>query len=163
MAKGKLDNERIITVNLRNGFMDSPLHKRGKAAIHYLKSFFEKNLKEVSKIKISESLNHEMLVKGPKKPLHKIKVKIRMDDDVAVLMLPDETEETKKKKKIRAKPIGNKSKLQQMLASKIPIKSEESEPKPKKPNENQEKPETHEKEAAIDVKKASETKNETEK
>ena len=111
------DKERLYTVNLRNGFRDVSGPNRGRAAIKYLRAYFEKNIKDASEIKISNGVNHLVLKSGIKDPAHKIKVKVTMDGETAKVMLPDE-KEAKKKKIRKAKPQGTKSKLQEMLAAK---------------------------------------------
>ncbi len=118
MAKADTsDKERLYIVNLRNGFKNVSGPKRGKTAIKYLRTYFEKTLSDASEIKISQGVSHAVLKSGVKNPAHKIKVKVKMDGETAKVMLPDE-KEPKKKKIRRVKQESTKSKLQEMLAAK---------------------------------------------
>ncbi|NOX71086.1 MAG: hypothetical protein GXO64_00080 [Candidatus Micrarchaeota archaeon] len=140
MVKEKAsENEKLYIINLRNGFKDSPITKRGNAAMRYLRSFIEKNVKGVSEVKISKGVNEKILKNGPKNPLHKIKVKTHLEGDAIKVMLPDEKEKKKKKRRV-VKPQDTKTKLQEMLAAKKPVAQEHTNEKKK-----EEKPKATEK------------------
>ncbi|MBN2101339.1 MAG: 60S ribosomal protein L31 [Candidatus Aenigmarchaeota archaeon] len=150
MAKTDVsDKERMYIVNLRNGFRDVSGPKRGRAAMRYLRAYFEKNLGDVSEVKVSQGVNHYVLKKGVKNPAHKIKVKVMIDDETAKIMLPDE-KEAKKKKIRKIKKQDTKSKLQEMLASKTAAPQKAAEEKKESPKKSAE--ENFEEQVQVDKK-----------
>ncbi len=164
MAKADTSaQERLHIINLRNSFRNSSGSNRGKDAIRYLRSYFEKTLKgEGVNISISQGVNQEVLKSGVKHPAHKIKVKVIVEEDTAKVMLPEE-KEPKKKKIRKLKPQGTKSKLQEMLAAKTAAQPAEA-PKEKKaePAVKEEKKKTSEEkfEEHVQVDKEPKVKNE---
>lgn len=146
MAKESFSGkERLYIVNLRKGFIDSPLPKKGRVAMRYLRKYFLKHLK-AEKVNISGQVNNKILERGPRMPLNRIKVKVLMEGDLAKIMLPDEKEAVIKKKVRRAKPMDTKTKLQEMLASrgvqpsaKEPVAEKKEAPKEEKEKSAEEK------------------------
>ena len=86
--------EREYIVPLREEWLKAPRYKRGKKALKTLKSFIAKHMKvydrDLDKIKVDIILNNEVLFRGVKKPLGKVKVKaIKYDDGIVVVKLVD--------------------------------------------------------------------------
>lgn len=84
--------EREYIVPLREEWLKAPRYKRGKKALKTLKSFIAKHMKvydrDLDKIKVDIILNNEVLFRGVKKPLGKVKVKaIKYDDGIVVVKL----------------------------------------------------------------------------
>lgn len=165
------DKERLYVVNLRNGFKTAPLTKRGRVAMKYLRDYFAKTLKDTENISISKGVNESMLRAGPKKPLNKIKVRVKVDGETATIMLPDEKAPKKKKIVRKTKPVDTKTKLQEMLAAKsaqmpatqAPKEKEDAATKPEPAKDaKKEKPasESFEEQVAVDKKPASGPKKE---
>lgn len=73
--------EREYTVPMRRKFLNTPQYKRTPKAIKALKEFIAKHMKVVDrdtrKVKLDRYLNEEMWFKGIRKPLAKIKVKVK--------------------------------------------------------------------------------------
>ncbi|MEK6914328.1 MAG: hypothetical protein AABW83_01635 [Nanoarchaeota archaeon] len=86
-SQPKLILEREYLVPLRKEWLKVPIYKRSKKAIKALKEFMVRHMKiydrDLKKIKIDVDLNNELIFRGVRKPLSKIKVKARkFDNDI---------------------------------------------------------------------------------
>jgi large subunit ribosomal protein L31e len=105
----KVELERTYIVPLRKGFMKVPAYKRAKKALKTLKEFLAKHMKvenrDLSKVKIDIYLNNEIWFKGIKKPLSKVKVKVKKIDGIVYAELAEVPEAVKWKKQKNEKRI----------------------------------------------------------
>lgn len=117
----KAEIERIYVVPLRRGFLKVPRHKRSKKAIKTLKEFLAKHMKvedrDVNKVKLDMYLNNEVWFRGIKKPLHKIKVKVKKVDGIVYAELAEmpEVVRFKKQKDEKKKTKVDKKKLDKVV------------------------------------------------
>lgn len=81
----KMILEREYVVPLRKKFINTPQYKRAAKAVKALKQFLAKHMKvenrDERKVKLDRYLNEEMWFRGIRKPLAKVKVKVRKFDD----------------------------------------------------------------------------------
>lgn len=90
--------EKIFIVPLRNKWLKKSRVKRTNRALSSLREFVKKNTK-AENVKISEKVNEKIWLRGAKKPLSKIKIKVKIDENIAFVRLPDEKEHIKKEEK----------------------------------------------------------------
>lgn len=80
----KIILEREYIVPLRKKFINTPQYKRTPKAIKALKQFIAKHMKvedrDLRKVKLDKYVNEEMWMCGIRKPLAKIKVKVKKFD-----------------------------------------------------------------------------------
>ena len=73
--------ERTYNVPLRNGFINTPKHKKTKKAVSVLKNFLSRHMKaELDNVYIGKNLNLELWKHGIKNPPHHVKVVVTKDD-----------------------------------------------------------------------------------
>jgi len=132
----KPGEERLYVIPLRRAFIRAPNYEKTKRAVSELRIFIKKHMK-VEKVKIGEYLNLKMWERGRKNPFPKIKVKTKIEDDYAMVELP-EFEFQKKKEEKKEKSAVEK------VQEKIGIK-EKKEKKSKKEKELKEMEEEIEK------------------
>ena len=119
--------ERIYTIPLRREFSKVPRWKKAKKSIKTIKEFAIKHMKG-KEAKISNKLNELIWSMGGKKVIPRVKVKMKKEEEIVYVKLPDEKEEVKK---IKVKP---KEKIKEKLkkeetkkeAEKKEIKKEET-------------------------------------
>jgi large subunit ribosomal protein L31e len=92
--ENKVVLEREFIVPLREGWLKAPRYKRGKKALKILKEFMVRHMKiydrDLRKIKVDTILNNEILFRGIKQPLGKVKVKaIKYDNGEVSVKLVD--------------------------------------------------------------------------
>ncbi|MBI2629570.1 60S ribosomal protein L31 [Candidatus Pacearchaeota archaeon] len=82
--------EREYIIPLRKKVIKTPQYKRTPKAIKELKKFVAKHMKvedrDVRKVKLDRYLNEEMWFRGIRKPLPKVKVKVKKMDSGEVLV-----------------------------------------------------------------------------
>lgn len=122
----KIEGERIYTIHLRKEFSKAPNYKRTKKSVIALREFIQKHMK-VEKVKIGKNLNLKLWSRGRKNPFPRIKVKTKIEDDYALVELP-EFDFQKKKEEKKEKSV--KEKVQEKLG--IKSKEETKEEKAKK-------------------------------
>lgn len=98
-TKAPKSEERLYTIPLRKHFvLDSRIRKANRA-MRVIEDFAKRHT-HADTIKISEKVNSEVWKRGAKKPLGRIRVKIKIEDGKAKVMLPEE---------IEVKPVEKKS------------------------------------------------------
>lgn len=101
-------DERIYTINLRRGALQSPRNRRSKRAMSELIKYLVKHMKTPN-VKISEKLNEHIWQNGMANPIVRVKVAVTKDkDNVAFARLYGEpapmVEEAKKTAKKETTP-----------------------------------------------------------
>lgn len=95
--ENKVILEREYVVPLRRKFLTTPQYKRTPRAIRVLKQFIAKHMKvedrDVRKVRLDKYLNSEIWFRGIRKPLPKVKVKVKKYEDgivrVELAEIPD--------------------------------------------------------------------------
>jgi len=150
MAEKEKFEEKEYIVPLRRKFIKTPKYRRVPKAIKALKKFIARHLKlydkDFSKIKIDKYLNEEMWFRGIKKPPHKIKVKVKKEQDKIIVELA-EIPEALKFKKLREEKI-KEEKEKKKVEEKVEEKKEEEKKIEEAEEEIKEKEEEKEKEKA---------------
>ena len=113
--------ERIYTVPLRKGFVESARHRRTKKALCVLKTFLKKHFK-AEDVKIGEKLNAKMWEKGAKNPPGKVTITGFKEDDNIVKVELKGHKYVDKTKKEEVKKEGIAAKLQEKLGGMAPKK-----------------------------------------
>lgn len=104
MPKKMITGERIYTIPLRKWIVRTRRIARSKRVIKAIKNYLLKHTK-AEDIRISQQLNSIVWVKGAKKPPHRIKIKVRLEDKIAKAMLPEEIDVLEKKKKQKPEEV----------------------------------------------------------
>ncbi len=98
-TKAPKSEERLYTIPLRKHFvLDSRIRKANRA-MRVIEDFAKRHT-HADTIKISEKVNSEVWKRGAKRPLGRIRVKMKIEDGKAKVMLPEEME---------VKPVEKKS------------------------------------------------------
>lgn len=98
--------DKIFTINLRREFSKKPIYRRAKKAVTAVKEFIAKHLK-IKEVKIGANLNLKIWERGRRSPPPKVKVKVRVADNIAYVELP-EFEFSIKKEKEEKKTVTEK-------------------------------------------------------
>ncbi len=98
--------ERIYVIPLRKEFLKVPRWKRAKKSMKVIREFALRHMK-ADDVKISNKVNELIWSGGGKDVISKIRVRIRKEDKVAYVELPEEKTEKKveKEKKGEVKKI----------------------------------------------------------
>ncbi len=106
-AKAPKVEERLYTIPLRRHFvLDSRIRKANRA-IRIIEDFAKRHT-HADAVKISEKVNSEVWKRGAKRPAGRIKVKIKLEDGKAKVMLPEEIEIKPVEKKTTAAMLKEK-------------------------------------------------------
>lgn len=91
--------ERVYTVPLRRAY--NAAHKyRARAAMKALRAFIARHMKvDESRVKIHESVNHEVWKRGARKPPRRIKVVAVKEGDCVWVYTPEARKESVEEKK----------------------------------------------------------------
>ncbi|MBT4376401.1 hypothetical protein HOD29_03435 [archaeon] len=85
--------EREYTIPLREKCRPVPRYKKTPKAVKTVKEFLVRHMKirdrDLKKIKIDQYLNEQLWVRGIKKPLHKVKVKVVKEGDIVRVYATD--------------------------------------------------------------------------
>lgn len=123
--KEVVELEREYVVPLRRGFLNVPRYRRAKKAIRVLKEFMVRHMKirdrDLGKVKIDGYLNNEIWFRGIKKPLNKVKVRVKKIDGVVYVELAEESEVVKFAK---AREEKRKKKAEKIKEKKPKVKKE---------------------------------------
>jgi len=96
---GRTELEREYVINVREQVMKVPIYRRAKKAILTIKEFLAKHMhvenRDVRKVKIDKWLNQEVWFKGIKKPLMRVKVKVKKIDGIIYAELAEIPEQIK--------------------------------------------------------------------
>ena len=87
------NEEREYIVPLRRKWINTPKYRRAEKAVKSLKQFLAKHLRvedrNIKKIKLDHFLNEEIWYRGIKKPLHKVKVKVKKEGEIFRVFLSE--------------------------------------------------------------------------
>ena len=155
MAKTKtIVNEREYIINLRREILKVPRYKRAPKAMKAMKQFIAKHMRipdrDINKVKIDKYLNQELWFRGIKKPVTKVKVRVKRDGDLIRVELIDLTDKVKFEiaREEKIKKAAEKSKKEKA--------KEEKEKKEEKVEQKTEEEVKEEKEKAESVKESKE-------
>ena len=183
-AKSSVKIEREYTIPLREKVRSVPRYKKTPKAVKTIKEFLVRHMKirdrDLKKIRIDSYLNEELWMRGIKKPVHKIKVKVVKDGDLVRVYsasLPEKINFKKlreEKLEIKAKADVEKQKTlmekakESMKGSKKEEASEEKSEEEKRDEAEKEKAsklaqEQIEKDMAKELKHTTKTKSQREK
>ena len=121
--------ERLYTIPLRKEFSKVPRWKRAKKSITAIKEFAIRHMKG-KEARISNKLNELIWSMGGKNVIPKVKVKMKKEEDIVYVRLPEEKEEVKK---VKIKPKEKKGKEEEKKIEKKAKETKEikTEEKPK--------------------------------
>ena len=139
--------EKIYTIPLRKAYIKSPRIEKTKKSVKAVKTYVIKHTK-IPNVKISEKLNSTLWSSGAKKPLHTIRVKVTITDDVASVRLPEEITFEEEKKKFLEK----KDKKTDEKPGEIALAPEEAKPEVKEEKSTEDKKEEPKAEAPVESK-----------
>ncbi|MBI2674842.1 MAG: 60S ribosomal protein L31 [Candidatus Aenigmarchaeota archaeon] len=106
-VKAPKAEERLYTIPLRIHFvLDSRIRKANRA-IRIIEDFAKRHT-HADAVKISEKVNSEVWKRGAKRPAGRIRVKIKLEDGKAKVMLPEEIEIKSVEKKTTAAMLKEK-------------------------------------------------------
>lgn len=74
-----MDEEKILTINIRKEILKKARWKRAKHAISIFRKILERHVK--TKVKISKEINELIWARGIKKPLNKLRIRLVKVDD----------------------------------------------------------------------------------
>ena len=139
--------ERMYTIPLRREFTKVPRWKRAKKSIIAIKEFASRHMKG-KEVKISNKLNELIWSMGGKNTISKVKVKMKKEEDIVYVRLPEEKEEVKKvkieKTKKKEEKKGEEKKIEKKETQKKSEENEKVEKKTKETNSKEEKNEKNE-------------------
>lgn len=102
--------ERVYTINLRRGILNSPRWKKSDDAVGFVRRFVSKHMKS-GEVSIDNSISMKIWEHGNQNPTGKIRIKVVKDDDGKVTArlfdsapLEPEMKEEKTEEKIEEKP-----------------------------------------------------------
>jgi len=75
--------ERVYTINLRKELIETPRWRRANRAIKLIREFVQRHMKS-DKIKLDQRLNEKIWERSGKKPVMKLRIKVKKDDDGTV-------------------------------------------------------------------------------
>jgi ribosomal protein L31E len=142
------NTERIFIANLKD-VIRKPVTKRQRRSVELIRSLVARHAKcDISNVRIDNELLEELFKHGGMAPLHKIKVKIFVDDKGMAFALPPEKKAEKPKK---AKPAKAAKPAEKKAESKQEKAPEKEQPKPKfeQKNVEQSKPKFEQKAAQL--------------
>lgn len=119
MAKDKptTGTERLYTIPLRHSVRKTPAKERANRSARTIKIFLSRHTK-ADEVKISPQLNELIWKRGAKSPPPRVRVKISVNENIAMAMLPDEAAPKKEeKKKEKSKATGIMKKVEEMRNS----------------------------------------------
>lgn len=97
--------EKLFTIPLRRSVNKKPHYKRSKKAIITIKEYIQRHMK-VNEVKIGSFLNKKIWERGNRHPPGKIKVKSKIEDNKALVELPEF--EFQKKKEVKKEGLKEK-------------------------------------------------------
>ena len=157
--------EREYVIPLREKVRPVPRYKKTPKAIKSIKEFLAKHMKvrdrDLKKIKIDPYLNEQIWIRGIKRPIHKIKVKVVKEEDI-FRVYSTELPAKINFKKIREEKLEEKAKAEVEKQKTMMEKAKESLKGGKKEKEKTETKETS-KEKEGQTKEKAEEKTEEEK
>jgi len=110
----KVELEREYVVPLRRGFLNVPRYRRAKKAVKVLREFMVRHMNvrdgDLGKVKIDGYLNNEIWFRGIKKPMSKVKVRVKKIDGIVYVELAEDPEFVKFAKAREAKRIASVAK-----------------------------------------------------
>lgn len=122
------NTERIFIANLKD-VIRKPVTKRQRRSVELIRSLVARHSKsDISNVRIDNDLLQELFKHGGMAPLHKIKVKIFVDEMGVVWALPPEKKVEKPKE---AKPKKETKPVEKKAESKQEKAPEKEQPKPK--------------------------------
>jgi len=92
--------ERIYTIPLRREWIKAPRNKRGNRAVSAVRAFLIRHM-HASDARLSQRLNETIWTRGIQKPPSKVKVKVNMQETIAIARLPEELVLEKEKKEAK--------------------------------------------------------------
>lgn len=117
--------ERIYNINLRSAWLKSPRTFRANKSVNTIKNFLTKHM-NAKDIKISQTVNELIWIRGAKKPPGSIQVKASKDDEgIVTVMLPDEKIEVKEIKTLKDKILRRFKKREEKKKEKTKEMTEE--------------------------------------